>query len=108
MTTTQQILAWVGGAIVFLSPLAYKVMQLLMVVVDEKRKAILRGDAKEAAYYVEEAACSGIAIDKAKMAHDMVAEKNPSASDDDIEIAIKAAVAAAPGLGLTGKKNGVN
>ncbi len=113
--TTKQLLAWISGAVVFMAPLAYAVLRLLVaraelarLEVEKAKGALLKADATDAAFYAEEAAASGMGIDKAKMAHDIVADKHPERDDDEIEIAVKAAVGATPGLGATGKKNGVH
>lgn len=116
MTPTQQLLAWLGGAIVALAPLAYAVIRLLLarvqlatLDVEAAKRARLKAAAADAVQYAQERR-----LDEkqngawaAKVATDVVIDRT-GVDDETAEIAVRTAVAEAPGLGATGKKNGVH
>lgn len=116
MTTTQQILAWVGGAGVALSPLVYLVIKYLSSRVTNatietklKQRELLRSAAHDAVMYAQERR-----LDEkqdgawaAKVATDYLVEQL-GIDEEDAAAAVRTAVAEAPGIGETGKRNGAH
>ena len=112
-----QIKAAAFAVLAVLVPLIVGVLRLLtskvalaQLDVEAARRERLAAVARGAVLYAEEQGEAGKLPGeaRAKLANDVVAGKFPKLDADDVELAVKTAVAETPGVGATGKKDGKN
>ena len=114
--TQQEIFTWIAGGMAAISPLVYLVIKYLSSRVTNatietklKQRELLRTAAHDAVMYAQERR-----LDEkqngawaAKVATDYLVEQL-GIDEEDAAAAVRTAVAEAPGIGETGKRNGVH
>lgn len=114
MTPTQQILAWLGGAMVALSPLAYAVIRLLVARAElarletEKAKADLEAEHayRSVQRAKEERAARGLTgAEAAAIAEADFKKRVPDATDESAKGAVLSAVGEIEDVGESRKKD---